>query len=287
MKMLPNEEYFAGKSVVIVGPSQSLKGSKQGEFIDSFDLVVRVNKGWWPATVFDKEEQDTIAEVLYEDCFHEDYETFELFQKDGFNYSSAGSLREDIGTRTDVLYNNYDRNMVSGGLHHPAIISKAGVKLLIGSRYPRDNYDWDDYQKLARDHTMIGSNGIGLVRKELYEAIVRQLGTTPHAGHSAILDLLYGNGRYLKSLHIMGFSYYSEPPAKEYYMAHSSYEFVMNELNEDGTGKDCNGDESKYGHDNNSEVEDIARVVQRETEIGRVTIDQLLTDRINGVSVSS
>ena len=36
-----------------------------------------------------------------------------------------------------------------------------------------------------------------------------------------------------------------------------------------------------------SEVEDIARVVQRETEIGRVTIDQLLTDRINGVSVSS
>ena len=47
MKMLPNEEYFVNKSVVIVGPSQSLKGSKQGEFIDSFDLVVRVNKGWW------------------------------------------------------------------------------------------------------------------------------------------------------------------------------------------------------------------------------------------------
>ena len=61
----------------------------------------------------------------------------------------------------------------------------------------------------------------------------------------------------------------------------------MNELNEDGTGKDCNGDESKYGHDNTSEVEDIARVVQRETEIGRVTVDQLLADRINGVSVSS
>ena len=105
----------------------------------------------------------------------------------------TGCLQEDIGTRTDVLYNNYDRNMVSGGMHHPALMSKVGVKLLIGSRYPRDDYDWDDFQKLAIDHTMIGSNGIGLVRKELYEAIVRQLGTTPHAGHSAILDLLYGN----------------------------------------------------------------------------------------------
>ena len=195
MKMLPNEEYFAGKSVVIVGPSQSLKGSKQGEFIDSFDLVVRVNKGWWPATVFDEEEQNTLAEILYEDCFKNDYENLESFQKDGFNYS-AGCLQEDIGTRTDVLYNNYDRNMVSGGLHHPAIISKAGVKLLIGSRYPRDTYDWDDYQKLATDHMMIGSNGIGLVRKELYEAIALRV--------SCILVADYLATRHLTCARVFG-----------------------------------------------------------------------------------
>ena len=46
----PQEQYFKDKSVVIVGPSPSLKGSGQGKYIDSFDIVVRVNKGWWPAS---------------------------------------------------------------------------------------------------------------------------------------------------------------------------------------------------------------------------------------------
>ena len=125
MKMVPNEEFFidgANKSVVIVGPSQTLKGrSCHTSSLTLSTLLFVSTKVGNPATVFDKEEQDTIAEVLYEDCFHEDYETFELFQKT-VSTIPYRFLAEDIGTRTDVLYNNYDRNMVSGGwLHHPAI----------------------------------------------------------------------------------------------------------------------------------------------------------------------
>lgn len=66
-RVTPNERYFEGKRVVIVGPSPSLKGTKQSEFIDSFDIVVRVNKGWWPATTLDPEVSEKLCECLY-DC---------------------------------------------------------------------------------------------------------------------------------------------------------------------------------------------------------------------------
>ncbi len=39
-------DYLKGKSVVIVGPSPYLEGKNKGKFIDSFDVVIRMNKGW-------------------------------------------------------------------------------------------------------------------------------------------------------------------------------------------------------------------------------------------------
>ena len=124
-RVTANEKYFEGKRVVIVGPSKSLKGTKQSEFIDSFDIVVRVNKGWWPATDLDSEVQSLLGECLYECTGFENndpekplYESMEEFLELEYN-NPSGTLREDIGTRTDVLYNNYDTNTSSGGIIHP------------------------------------------------------------------------------------------------------------------------------------------------------------------------
>ena len=39
-------DYLKNKSVVIVGPSPYLIGKNRGEYIDSFDIVIRMNKGW-------------------------------------------------------------------------------------------------------------------------------------------------------------------------------------------------------------------------------------------------
>ena len=39
-------DYLKGKSIVIVGPSPYLIGKNRGEYIDSFDIVIRMNKGW-------------------------------------------------------------------------------------------------------------------------------------------------------------------------------------------------------------------------------------------------
>ena len=40
------DEAKISKKVVIVGPSPYLVGKERGEFIDSFDVVIRMNKGW-------------------------------------------------------------------------------------------------------------------------------------------------------------------------------------------------------------------------------------------------
>ena len=113
--------------------------------------------------------------------------------------------------------------------------------------------------------------------------MVNLKGKTPHAGHSAILDLLYGTGRLAKSVHIMGFSYYSEMPAEEYYMGKRAYEHVVNDFDENMNAQVNEGHE--YGHDNDLELRDIARVVLKEGPDGngRLTCDQLLLDRISGV----
>ena len=39
-------DFLKGKSVVLVGPSPYLEGKKRGKFIDSHDVVIRMNKGW-------------------------------------------------------------------------------------------------------------------------------------------------------------------------------------------------------------------------------------------------
>ena len=40
--------YLKDKSVVIVGPAGYMENSKKGDFIESFDIVVRLNNGWLP-----------------------------------------------------------------------------------------------------------------------------------------------------------------------------------------------------------------------------------------------
>tara|TARA_Y100000361_G_C11135046_1_gene331360 strand:- start:492 stop:1241 length:750 start_codon:yes stop_codon:yes gene_type:complete len=42
-------DYLRNKSIVIVGPSPYLVGKKRGKFIDSHDIVIRMNKGWKPS----------------------------------------------------------------------------------------------------------------------------------------------------------------------------------------------------------------------------------------------
>lgn len=78
-------EYLKNKRVAIVGPAPSVIGSKQGEEIDSYDIIVRINKAL------------PIPE----------------------------NLKSDIGSKTNVLFNCLNTSPDNGGyLHIPMLIQE-------------------------------------------------------------------------------------------------------------------------------------------------------------------
>ena len=67
---LSDNEYFerlAGKKVVIVGPSSSLIGKNQGSFIESCDLVVRINYQWPIESNLQRDLGERV-DILYHAC---------------------------------------------------------------------------------------------------------------------------------------------------------------------------------------------------------------------------
>lgn len=60
-------ELLRDKSVVLVGPAATSTGSAQGAFIDSFDIVVRMNQQW-PVAPADRSDLGSRIDVLYHCC---------------------------------------------------------------------------------------------------------------------------------------------------------------------------------------------------------------------------
>jgi hypothetical protein len=60
------KDYLNGKTVALVGPAESIKGSKNGELIDSHDVVVRLNY----AKISDPVDCGTRTDVIYYDGTH-------------------------------------------------------------------------------------------------------------------------------------------------------------------------------------------------------------------------
>lgn len=80
-------EFIRGKRVVVVGPAPSIVGTKQRAKIDSYDVVVRINKA----------------------------------------LPVPASMTDDIGTRTTVLYNCLNTNPENGGVLEPKTLKRANV----------------------------------------------------------------------------------------------------------------------------------------------------------------
>ena len=79
--------------MVLVGPASTLKGQRQGAFIDSHDVVVRINHAW----------------------------------------PLPQALAEDIGTRTDVIYHNLNPRNQRILPKHVAQMRKDGLLWVVSS----------------------------------------------------------------------------------------------------------------------------------------------------------
>jgi hypothetical protein len=173
-----------GKRVIVVGPAETMLGTREGSAIDSFDLVVRFN---------------TAIEYM-------------PFAKD---------LARDIGARTDILYCNNevlgDRIVRQQGVTPERFVracDEVGVQYFVGTnndfthgatdgRRPRGSEELADFRRFLDDHGV--------------RANCRSLFSTPHVlrrwlrgyigrtGFIGLVDLL----RYdVRLLHVTGMTFY-------------------------------------------------------------------------------
>lgn len=97
-------EYIRGKSVVIVGPANSIIGTGKGDLIDKFDIVIRLNKA----------------------------------------LPVPQNLKKDIGSRTDIVYNALNTTDFPGQNNLDTTFYKRnGVKFVV-SPYPLSGVFYND-----------------------------------------------------------------------------------------------------------------------------------------------
>jgi len=77
------KELLRNKKIVVVGPASYLIGKNKGEFIDSFDLVVRINFQW-PIKNYLSKDYGKRIDILYH-CCNDDFPIELLFVKDFSN----------------------------------------------------------------------------------------------------------------------------------------------------------------------------------------------------------
>ena len=163
--------FLAGKRVVIVGPAPSIVGSKQGELIENYDIVVRVNKAL-------------------------------LMKVD---------MSEDIGKRTDILYNCMNNHPENGGPLPISLLKENNVKYVC-CPYPRDV--WFAQKDIIRfEGENKGQVPFHVIDSAYYKKIERSMGTRPNTGIVAILDLIKYS---ISELYITGFTFFKGGYAKGY-----------------------------------------------------------------------
>lgn len=176
------KKYLSGKTVVLVGPASTLKDQKMGRLIDAHDVVVRINHAW----------------------------------------PLPDEYKQDIGTRTDILYHNLNPKKQRFTKPDIAQMKDEGIKWIVFTHPARASR----YIERMRRFQKVNKRVIKL--RAVPIAVKKQLRPrvgSANGGLIAIADLLrFPIGR----LYVTGFSFY-----KTGYLDYPSYkpEFIQNALN--------------------------------------------------------
>ena len=165
------ENLFKQKRVVIVGPAESTLLNKNGSIIDSYDIIVRVNRGIEPIS----------------------------------EYS------EYIGTRTDVLYNCMLERPDNGGIINVNELQKNKVAIVIyhpevsfsGVAYNKPPSTAIKPIKKLKDANIENC----MIDYNFYNSISDKVKCRPNTGYIAIHHILSFD---IKELYITGFTFYMD-----------------------------------------------------------------------------
>ena len=161
--------YLKGKRVVLVGPAPSVIDSAQAALIDSYDVVVRLNKAL-------------------------------PIPKD---------LQKDIGTRCDILYNCMNPSDDCGGTININTLNKYGVKFLVGAYPPVDSVGTTKLRIKTDNLSFYNKNRNNwrsfCYTDKTHFLSLWKLMRLPNTGTMAILDLLRFD---IKELYITGITFF-------------------------------------------------------------------------------
>jgi hypothetical protein len=165
-------QFISGKCIALVGPAQSIIGTEKGSVIDKFDLVVRLNK----------------------------------------SIPLPSSLKNDIGSRTDIVYNSLNISDFPGeNKLSPQLYKKYGVKFVCSS-YPFNHKIFhDDIANYVYKYKF--ELPFKVIDDLKFRNFERHLGTRPYTGTCAIMDLL---SYPIKYLYITGLDFYQTKYYNEY-----------------------------------------------------------------------
>ena len=164
------QKYLSGKSVALVGPAEYLSKLNNGEYIDSFDVVVRVNRG---------------TEVINKYC-------------------------NSIGKRTDILYNCLIKSPDNGGEIKVSEYKRNKIKWIAtipdSDRYGITNSN--KLHKMVNWFTVLKLKwnfNFHIMDYRKYLEINKVIESRANTGFAAIFDLL---NHGVSNLYITGFSFY-------------------------------------------------------------------------------
>lgn len=167
-------EFVKDKRICLVGPAPHIINSKSRKLIDSFDLVCRIGKGF-------------------------------IIQKE---------LKEDIGTRVDILYNvlnDSEKGKRSAGVLNIGELLSKKLKWICSANPPYFKCKIRNKKFEIKNNNRIPFH---IINKEYYKEITKETGKWINTGLAAIIDLLYYD---IKELYITGITFFSEKNKKYYY----------------------------------------------------------------------
>ena len=157
-------EFVKDKCIAIVGPAQSITGTGKGNIIDKFDLVIRLNK----------------------------------------SIPLPESMQDDIGTKTDIIYNSLNTSDFPGeNKLDPKLYKKYGVKFVCSSYPFNHNIFHDDIINYVYKYKF--ELPLKVMNDNKFKNLERLLGTRPYTGTCAIMDIL---SYPIKYLYITGLDFY-------------------------------------------------------------------------------
>ena len=201
-------DFLKNKRIALIGPSQSVEGTLMGEYVDSFDVVIR------------------------------------MIRPSNITFLIPDRLKQDIGTRVDVVYSNFDIPSCPN-LSYFNYLKEHGVKYVNSTRHIQEIPFYPQIKNNIIASDMLYNNP----STEKYTGWSSSLKSSPHSGFCILFDILSFD---IKELYILGYSFYKDLAVPEW-LSH-------NGMNKETYISDVAQDEI-HGEDV-SEIDDISNWTQ-------------------------